>query len=294
MPYLIFDIETVVDGERILRTEKPAPQPVVRPGTNTLDYETREEMIAREVDRLCKLDPKVADGSKSCFIPARYQSPVVICLLLVNDDMSYMGHWRIANTKPGVVPTLPEPDTLANTQAFWAGFKWACDNHSPLVLTSFGGANFDMPVLEANALEAGIQTNNWFVFNKPSYQNPRLLAGSDMHLDLSSYIGQSRGGSLSFWSRLIGLPGKLDTTGAMVAEMLKAQGGLDSVIAYCSVDLLNTYGLLFETKFVAGLLPASYKKNPIFEDVMNKVLTGLGPEANRFIAEYHSVPGIPL
>jgi predicted PolB exonuclease-like 3'-5' exonuclease len=297
MSYLIFDIEGIVDPKRLLRVENPKRGRVTR-DDGTSREETDDELVAREVTRICDAskDPAVRAGEVACFVPVRFHAPTTICLLLVSDAMQYITHSTIAlQAANPLFPKVISPDFKTNTASFWNSYAWAKQNHPDCRLVTFGGHGYDLPVLEITALEYGIQLPDWYQFDVPTYADPRSAFAQKHHLDLSTYLSKGKGGSLSYYSRLIGLPGKLDTNGSMVADLLKEDGGNDKVIDYCWLDTANLYGVLFNVLYAAGRIAAPYQSNPVFETTVQRVLDGRGPEAKRFMELYHrSVSGIPF
>jgi predicted PolB exonuclease-like 3'-5' exonuclease len=79
---------------------------------------------------------------------------------------------------------------------------------------------------------------------------PRYYVGRDAryrfstegHFDLMDFLVEhraTRGYSLNLAAKLIGMPGKMDTKGSDVAEMVAA-GRIEEVISYCLSDVAQT------------------------------------------------------
>lgn len=276
MPCLIFDIETIIDAERLLRTEKSTARMIEANGKPR--QETPDEVVAREAERICKLDPAVASGTKECFMAPRFHGPTHIALLLVDDQMQYLNHSLIALRKDHA------PDFRGNTQTFWNTVAWVKQTHGGCRMVTWGGFRFDLPVLETCAFEYGIPMPGYLVFDQPAYNDPRSQFGTKHHLDLLPFMARGNGG-LSQWSRLVGLPGKMDTNGSMVADMLKRSNGHEEVGDYNMCDTVSTYAMLYHTLFLAGELTSSFR-GPTFEHAMDQCFKGRGKECQRFRALY--------
>lgn len=270
MPYLIFDIESSPDVERILASEDAkARESKIDPNR----LETRDEVAARVLEGLCK--------EPNCMPPTRFHVPNTIVALLVNDQLQYITHAAFAARNAKGV------DWEANTKGFWDAYNWAQTSYAGgVTLVGFNSMKFDMPVAEICGLAAKLNMSNWFKLGggTPSYKDPRSRFATALHLDLYYYLnnGGSIGGSLSYWSRLAGLPGKLGTNGGAVAELLKVPSGAELLIDYCSCDVMNTYGLLYRLLYTAGLVATDWKGD-VFNDTMAKVFAGRGAECTAFV-----------
>ncbi len=261
MNYLIVDIETTIDLERVVRTENEG----VPSGT------TFEGCAEKTLARICS---EQGVEVKECFIPARFHAPVVAVLLLVDDQMRYLNHLVVAGR-----------DTKDVTRRTWAAILAQLGTST---LVSFNGLKFDMPVLEVCALDYEVPIPGWFRVGVKPWDDIRHPASLG-HLDLYHYLAAkgNLGGSLSFWSRNASLPGKITTTGASVAEILKKVDGIEALTSYCCCDVLNTYGLLYRVLYCAGLVSADYR-GPIFEDTLERMMVGRGSEVRDFRNLYAS------
>lgn len=273
MPYLIFDIEGRVSLKRTMRTERlKAP-----------DGGSMEATVNEFIERTCLEKDRTKD--RACFAPARFHEPVSVVMLLVDDQLRYISHQVIDHHDQH---GHPEPAKIAGHA--WEIIRWARKTHSARLVT-FAGCRYDIPVLEATAFEHGMDIGFWFNPDAKVWENGRSDRAPEVHLDLLSVLtGPSyMGGGLNFWSRLCGLPGKLDTEGDMVQEMLRNRQ-IDRISDYCLCDVLNTYGLLFHMLFSMRQIPASHTGNPIFRDTLTRMIAGRGPEAQRFEMVYSEVP----
>ena len=275
MSYLIFDIEGIIHPQRLLRVES------LQKGLG----DTEDTLVASAVERLCATE-KLRSPDKDCFVPARFHAPTTIAMLLVDDQLRYLAHITAAHRIDH------GPDFKKNTETFWQAYAYAKKTYPECKLVTFGGTSYDLTVLEVTALEYGIPMPGWMVMDQPAYADPRNVFSTKAHLDLSTYLSKSKGGTLAYYSRLIGLPGKLETSGSSVAGMIR-DGAHDQVTTYCWLDVVNLYGVFMNTLWVAGMTPAGYRGNPIFEDVMAKCFAGLGPEAKKF-QDHYALNGQPF
>jgi hypothetical protein len=273
MSYLIWDTETDTAYDRIMRTERP----VLGAGESTV------QAVDRVLKELC--DQKNQSYDRPCFTPARFHVPNTIGLLQVDEQLRYQRHLVIANR------TIDnKPDYAANARQFWNCYNSAYDeSNQNLVLVDFNGLHFDCPLMEVAGLENGCDLSRWYAFGNKSWEDPRGAFAHQRHIDLFAFLSTRAqvGGGLSYWSRLIGLPGKLDTDGAMVQDMLKTADGHQRVADYCMCDVLNTYGLLFHILHCMGHTPTSFT-GPVFEDTMRRVAQGRGSELQKFVQFYEA------
>ncbi len=278
--FLVLDTETHIDVPRVLRTLTPTFRNIA----DDTRRETDAECVRRVLQEMCELKKDTSD--KACFDPARFHAPNTIVMLGVTDEMQYIGHILINDRKPD-----GSPDVKKIVQGFWKNYAYfkATQTYGPLRMTTFNGLRFDLPMLEVNGLEHGCDMSCHYNLGAKPWEDPRAPLGVDLHLDLYQYLSERSklGGDLSYWSRLVGLPGKIDSNGGKVAEMLAKLDGTNEVTDYCICDVLNTYGLLFHVLRSMGRVATSYR-GPIFEDVMAKMSAGRGTELVRFKQLYES------
>ncbi len=266
MAYLIYDTESIIDRERLIRTEG-----LDRPGVTG----DREQLIDKKLEEVCTDKGKEA----GCFIPVTYHAPVCAVMLLVDNQLNYMAHRVIAHTKDG------KPDFERNTNEYWSLYNQARQsNPGQLTLVDFNGCSFDSPMMEQAGIAYGADLSQWLYLDTKAWDDPRNRNYFKARLDLYQFlVGRSgnRDGSLNFWSRLIGLPGKLDTEGDSVAALMKAHDGLERVKTYCCADVCNTYGILFQTLHSMRMVTTGWRC-PIFHDTIAKMAAGMGPEMQTF------------
>lgn len=221
--YLVFDIESVADGDLISKTRYAG-----------------ENLSAQ--DAIKKYRESLLEKYESDFIPYTYQLPVSIVVAKVAADFSLID-----------LVSLDEPEFRSHviTQHFWLG--WEKYNRPTLV--TFNGRTFDIPLLELAAYRYGISLSQWFRFRERSYDQPRHRFNFEGHLDLHEILtnfGASRfNGGLNLAANLIGKPGKLDVQGFMVQDMFD-EGRLKEIDNYCRCDVLDTYFVFLRTMVLIG------------------------------------------
>jgi predicted PolB exonuclease-like 3'-5' exonuclease len=132
------------------------------------------------------------------------------------------------------------------------------------VLVSWNGGAFDLPVLHYRALLHGISSPQYWELGEqdPSFRWNNYLNRYHMrHLDLMDVLAayQPRAAApLDEVAALLGLPGKMGQSGALVWEKFQ-QGDLDGIRHYCETDVLNTYLIYLRFELMRGNLdPAAH------------------------------------
>ncbi len=222
--FLVFDIETVPDGELISRIRYPGEQ---------LGAQAAIEKYQQEL-----LETKGSD-----FIPQTYHLPVSVVIGKVNSRYELVD-----------LVALDEQQGRSHiiTQHFWKGWE-----KYRATLVTFNGRGFDLPVMELAAFRYGISLEKWFEINRKSFDQPRNRFNLRSHFDVQevlSNFGASRMiGGLNLMANLIGKPGKMDIAGDMVHELFNA-GKLQRIHDYCRCDVLDTYFVFLRTSVLAGNL----------------------------------------
>lgn len=225
--YLVFDIETVADGELVRRVRFP-DEADLAPAQAVANY------------RALLLEQS---GGKSDFIPHTFHLPVSVAIAKVAADFSLQE-----------VKTLDRPRFRPQVIArnFWKGWS----SYGQPTFVTFNGRFFDLPVLEMAAFRYGIAAPTWFMTSGPSYGQPRNRYAS-AHLDLQDFITNfgavHANGGLNLCAQLLGKPGKMDTKGAMVQELWE-KGEHERIDDYCMCDALDTYFIFLRTRVLSGLL----------------------------------------
>lgn len=213
--YMVFDIEAVTDLDKIARTEG-------NPG------EDPQQTVFRVME---KAQSEAESKDKPVFIPARYHKLVSFAAVVLDHQGNYKMHdFHTASDDPNDL-----------TKRFCQLLNFVRNENGRLV--SFNGTGYDMPVIESHAIEFGHDIKDWFVMGGSSYTDPRYPFNPQDHIDLCKYISKSFafGGGLSYWCRLLGLPGKIETSGGSVERLIHEDP--EKVSQYCMTDVLNTTGL---------------------------------------------------
>lgn len=218
MRYTLVDIET--------RIEKNLVRAVYFPHTDI----TEEEAYQQVRQRLQK-----EQGSD--FFPLSFHVPISIAVGQVNEE-------RILTA----VETLHESDygEEALVRSFWQRLE-----RFPGTLVTFNGRNFDLPVLELQALKYGCSAPRYFG------SKTRNRYAEEGHYDLYDFLtnhGAHRlRGGFNALAKLIGLPGKSEIDGSMVQQLWE-DGRLPDIHRYCRQDVMQTYFLFLRVELMRGRL----------------------------------------
>ncbi len=216
MRYTIFDIETRID-KRLVRE-------VYFPHETLSD----EEAYARVQQQL-----RQAQGND--FFPLSFHVPISIAVGQVNEE-------RILTA----VETLEEENYSEEeiVRSFWTRL-----DRFPGTLVTFNGRNFDLPVLELQALKYGCSAPRYF---GGKHRNRYAEEG---HYDLYDFltnhgVHRLRGG-FHVIAKLIGLPGKTGIDGSMVQQLWQ-DNRLADIHQYCRHDVIQTYFLFLRIELMRG------------------------------------------
>lgn len=217
--YLVFDIETVPDGE-LLRRVRYANEPI---GPEEAVRRARAEALER------------SDG-RSDFVPASFSYPVAVCVARVAADFSLQQITCLD------APRFRPRDITAD---FWKGLA-----RHKAALVSFNGRGFDLPVLELAAFRFGVSAEGYF---RERFGRRYRYGGA--HLDLHDWLSNHGAfplvGGLDLLSKILGKPGKMTVRGRDVYELHKA-GKVREVNDYCMYDVLDTYFVFLRTRVLTG------------------------------------------
>ena len=222
--YLVFDVESVADGELISRVRYPG-----------------ENLCAAEAIR--RYRDELLQKHNSDFIPYTYQIPASVAVAKVAGD------GRLVD-----LVTLDHPNYRPHvmTQHFWTGWK----GYGHPTLVTFNGRTFDLPLLELAAFRYGVGVPDWFCSTvKKSWDQPRNRYNTDAHFDLQDLLvnfGATRfHGGLNLAANVLGKPGKMDVQGDMVQDMYD-EGRLEEINDYCRCDVLDTYFVFLRSMVLTG------------------------------------------
>jgi len=223
--HLVFDVETVGDGELVSRVHFP-------------------EADLAPADALKRYRAELKDKTGSDVLPVTFVRPCAVAVAKVGPDGTLLG-----------VSSLDDPrfDPSAMVRQFWEGWKY----YRRPTLVTFNGRGYDLPVMELNAYRDGLSLPDWFHDSGPSYQQPRNRYNSEAHLDLmdmlSNYGAARLSGGLNLMANLLGKPGKTGPDGSKV-QGLHDEGRDDEVNRYCRCDVLDTYFVFLRTRVLTGRL----------------------------------------
>ena len=223
--YLVFDIESIADGDLIARIRYP---------NETLSAEAAIQKYTAEL----------VEKFGSEFIPYTYHIPISIAVVKIDEQFNLID-----------IVTLDSPEYRPHiiTKHFWDGWK---AYHQPS-LVSFNGRTFDLPLLELSAYRYGIPIPNWFNIYGKSWEQPRGRYNQTAHLDLQDILtnfGATRlSGGLNLCANLVGSPGKMGVAGHMVQQLFN-EGKIAEINDYCRCDVLDTYFVLLRTAVLMGSL----------------------------------------
>jgi predicted PolB exonuclease-like 3'-5' exonuclease len=222
MTYAVFDIETRID--------KALVKTVYAPGDSGDEDAVYEQVRARLL---------AEHGSD--FFPVPFHVPIVIVVGAVNGDFQLTGVEQIGG---------PDCDEEGMVRAFWERVEQFRGT-----LVSFNGRNFDLPVLELQALRYGCAAPRYF---NEKYGH-RYRFSEQGHYDLYEFLSNGgatrlRGG-FHLLSQLIGLPGKGEIDGSQVQGLWEAARHRD-ILRYCRSDVIQTYFLFLRVELMRGRLSA--------------------------------------
>ncbi|MGH7899521.1 MAG: ribonuclease H-like domain-containing protein [Candidatus Binatia bacterium] len=227
MAYAVFDIETRIDKRLV----------------NETLYRGRELADEAAFDDLRR---DLVERRGSDFFPLSFHIPISIALGLVGDD-------RLLQTIESLAAADYSEEGLV--REFWERVE-GFENHC---LISFNGRQFDLPVLELQALRYGCVAKRYF-----GERGPRHRHAPEQHFDLYDFITnygayRVRGG-FDLLLRGIGLPGKGEIDGSRVQALWEG-GRLDVIHAYCRRDVVQTYFLFLRVELLRGnLSPQRYQE----------------------------------
>ena len=220
--FLVFDIETVPDGELISHIRYP-----------------NEELQPQQA--IEKYQKELLDKNGSDFVPHTYHLPVSVVIAKVNQAYELVDLVALDEQegRPHII-----------TQHFWKGWE-----KYQATLVTFNGRGFDLPVMELGAFRYGISLKRWFSLQSKSFNQPRNRYNLQSHFDVQDVLtnhGASRMyGGLNLMANLIGKPGKMDVAGDMVHQLYN-EGNLQRINDYCRCDVLDTYFVFLRTSVLTG------------------------------------------
>ena len=223
--YLVFDIESVADGQLVSKIRYPG------------------ESLSPE-DAIARYRAELMEKFETDFIPYSFQYPVSVVVAKVAADFQLLD-----------IVALDDPEFRPHviTEHFWRG--WEAYRHPTLV--TFNGRTFDIPLMELAAFRYGLSVPAWFDIHGKSYSQPRYRYNSESHFDLYELLtnfGASRlNGGLNLAATMLGKPGKMSVQGHMVQDLF-AEGKVAEINDYCRCDVLDTYFVFLRIAVMIGQL----------------------------------------
>lgn len=223
--YLLFDVESVADGELIAKTRYP-------------------DLRMRPAHAVARFRQELLTSSGRDFIPYTYHIPISVVVAKLRADFQLVD-----------LVSLDEPQHRPHviTKDFWKG--WELYNQPTWV--TFNGRTFDIPLMEHAAFRYGISNPRWFNIGDRSYEQNRNRYNHASQLDvqeiLTNYGTTWFRGGLNLAASLLGKPGKMDVHGDMVYD-LYTQGKIAEINEYCRCDVLDTYFVFLRTMVLMGKL----------------------------------------
>lgn len=234
--YLLFDVESVADGDLIARVRYPDQKLSAKEAT----AKYREELLEK---------------TGSDFIPYTHQVPISVVVAKVTED---------GRLNDLVALDHPQFRPHVITKHFWLGWE----KYERPTLVTFNGRSFDVPLLELSAFRYGIEIPGWFAHGLRSYEQPRNRYNIAAHFDLQDLLvnfGATRfNGGLNLAANILGKPGKMDVQGDMVQDMYD-QGRLEEINDYCRCDVLDTYFVFLRCQVITGQISLADEANIVAE-----------------------------
>lgn len=225
--YLIFDIETVGDGDLIRKVRFPDEQLSPRDAIQRYRAQLLEE-TGRDV------------------LPLTFVLPVSVAIAKVSAD------YRLQDI---LVLDPPEFRPQEIVRRFWQGWQ----HYERPTLVTFNGRTYDVPVMEMAAFRFGISLPAWFNVESRSFEQCRNRYNQDSHLDLqellTNYGAFRLSGGLNLLANLIHKPGKSGIDGSQV-QTLFDEGRSDLINDYCRCDVLDTYFVFLRCQLLLGRITA--------------------------------------
>jgi 3'-5' exonuclease len=160
-------------------------------------------------------------------------------------------------------------DADTDERSLLVDFGAQATSASDLNLVTWNGRTFDLPVMAMRAFQLGIPWG-WYY----SDRDMRYRYSAEGHLDLMDFLsdyGAGKNMKLADVARMMGLPGKVDITGASVDGLYRgaeskspAERGeiQEHVGRYCLQDVIETAAIYLRTRFHLGKIGASdYNKS---------------------------------
>ena len=237
--FLIFDIETVGDGDLIQKIR--FPEQVLTPREAVNRY--RQQLL---------------DETGKDVLPLTFVLPVSVAIAKVAAD------YRLLELTVLDSPAFRPQEIV---RRFWQGWQ----HYQRPTLVTFNGRGYDMPVMEVSAFRFGLSIPAWFNVDSRAFEQSRNRYNHDAHLDLQDLLtnfGSFRmHGGLNLLANLIDKPGKAGIDGSQVQDLYHA-GHVDRINDYCRCDVLDTYFVFLRSRSgldycgTTGSTPSTLPRRP--------------------------------
>ncbi|GAB5403650.1 MAG: 3'-5' exonuclease [Aureliella sp.] len=229
--YLLFDVESVADGDLIAKTRYPSSQ-----------------LSAQQA--VAKFRNELLVSSGRDFIPFTFHLPIAVVIAKLRADFS------LAEI---VSLDAPEHRPHVITKHFWTGWE----AYEQPTWVTFNGRTFDIPLMEHAAFRFGVSAPQWFNLLARSFEQKRNRYNLDSHIDLHDVLTNFgatwyRGG-LNLAASLLGKPGKMDVQGDMVYDLF-LDGRIEEINEYCRCDVLDTYFVFLRAMVMMGRIDLEREK----------------------------------
>ncbi|MFZ9090794.1 MAG: 3'-5' exonuclease [Planctomycetaceae bacterium] len=221
--YLIFDVETVGDGNLIQQVRYP-----------------EERLSPREA--VARYRSQLLEETGKDILPLTFVLPVSVAVAKVRSDFSLID-----------VSVLDHPHYRPEqiVRGFWQGWN----HYQRPTFVTFNGRGYDIPVMEVAAFRFGIGIPAWFNIDSRSFEQARNRYNQAAHLDLqdllTNFSAFRMNGGLNLLAHLIHRPGKAGIDGSLVQDMFY-DGKVDEINDYCRCDVLDTYFVFLRTQVLLG------------------------------------------
>jgi hypothetical protein len=223
--YLIFDIETVGDGDLIQKVRYPY-----------------ENLTPREA--VTKYRRQLMEETGKDVLPGTFVLPVSVAIAKVAAD------YRLSELTVLDAPAFRPQEIV---RRFWQGWQ----HYDRPTLVTFNGRGYDVPIMELAAYRYGLSVPAWFNVDSKSFEQSRNRYNHDAHLDLQDLLtnfGAFRmSGGLNMLASLINKPGKSGIDGSQVQDMYW-NGQVEQINDYCRCDVLDTYFVFLRSRVLIGRL----------------------------------------
>lgn len=188
------------------------------------------------------------------------------------------------------LPRDPDDDEQAAEAHVLGTFLEALSSHRPQIV-GFNSQGSDVPILLQRALIHGLSAPGFCRRpDKPWEGIDYFARSSDWHLDLKDMVGGWGTASPSLHELAVqsGIPGKMETDGAQVAELWLA-GELRRVLQYNEFDALTTYLVWLRMAHLAGHFDAAgyvEEQARVEQLVRHGVESGERPHLRLFLDEW--------